>query len=834
MKEEEMDVHDALRITNVTSGELSTLQNIQSLFGSNSSNFLQHKAMYLQHRETYLGESLVLLHCIDVARSVKIHLLLIAFEFRELEFAELLLSDTGNFTLPVVLGVCRALDGARRCRSLNQKISSIVAHPEVEEALSNKESHIGEKRRSRSSSTSGLNQSPSRRGHSRGRGHHRPTHPGSFGRRGGRGIGISTQPPPTDRIPRRVSRSVARVNQLRAELTVRQGEVVVGLTQHLCGNKMRLFHQWVRFVSIEELRHFIAEFGLDMWKQLADLIHVNPSSAQLPFFFSFAFDPKKTVLPADLAFYMKFKEAKASTPDAFLSDLIQHKTPYTLIRKVCTAKPSTWSEKTKHAIAQYTNISTLIWWLEELHCELVEKLVVKRLQQGEKLNYGYGKVMERLMTACKIKSQITMELIPHAENSLGSYSIPLKTPMAVLGDCSGSMQVAVRTSSIIVSLLAALGNATLYFFNSKCVRPPFVPRTIKEVLVCSEEIVADGSTSPAAALEPLYFTKKKVETLVVVTDEKENDPGPRSGLKFHQLVKKYRDEVSPNVFIVLVSFLSPSETGDMAAMLFATGIQFTQCRLNGARPDLSKLDQLLGKLSLDTVSHAIASRLIALVLRMDQKNFSAVADFSSSFASNRPESTAKLLCSIAHLQVTGEHLVDFLSILQSFAETMTHDEVYQKEVREILLEPPVDVVAWVCTWNAATFSRIAFACSTSTHYDASSYSIATAGTLTPLPHEVLLHVIGFLRRDEIDRANAVCQRMALVSHEAKFDSKFLEKKGEFDDQVDQIRSMGILQMFQEKDVLDTLQHTKGNVAHCIALLFGEGQGGRGRSRATKK
>ncbi len=51
----------------------------------------------------------------------------------------------------------------------------------------------------------------------------------------------------------------------------------------------------------------------------------------------------------------------------------------------------------------------------------------------------------------------------------------------MIGDASGSMEVAIRTSSIIAGLLTALTSAQLVFFNTENRYAPYLPKTIEEV-----------------------------------------------------------------------------------------------------------------------------------------------------------------------------------------------------------------------------------------------------------------------------------------------------------------------------------------------------------------
>lgn len=119
---------------------------------------------------------------------------------------------------------------------------------------------------------------------------------------------------------------------------------------------------------------------------------------------------------------------------------------------------------------------------------------------------------------------------------------------------------------------------------------------------------ADGLTAAAAGLWPYYEAKKVVKFFIVVTDEIDNEKykglkfqrnfieNPFSGHYFPTLFQKYCKEVFP-AKIVFVSFLdNPSEKGRMVKALESMGIIPLQFRLDGKRPDLTKLDSLLGNL----------------------------------------------------------------------------------------------------------------------------------------------------------------------------------------------------------------------------------------------
>jgi len=157
------------------------------------------------------------------------------------------------------------------------------------------------------------------------------------------------------------------------------------------------------------------------------------------------------------------------------------------------------------------------------------------------------------------------------------------------------MDVAIRVSTVIASVLCCLCGAELKFFTGECVDPPLLPKNITQVLDLTQSIKADGLTAPAAALFPYYQKKKVVKFFIVVTDEIENEK--YKDTFFPSLFYKYYTEVYP-AKIVFVSFLeNPSEKGRMVSSLENMGIIPLQFKLDGKRPDLTKLDSLLGLLA---------------------------------------------------------------------------------------------------------------------------------------------------------------------------------------------------------------------------------------------
>ena len=120
------------------------------------------------------------------------------------------------------------------------------------------------------------------------------------------------------------------------------------------------------------------------------------------------------------------------------------------------------------------------------------------------------------------------------------------------------MEVAIRTATILSSLLTAICSAKLNFFNTQVFQPAFIPKTLEDVLSLALITKAEGGTANAAGLVPYYDAKEVIKTFVMVTDEEENEDGKiadGSTSRFFELFMKYRAEIYP-ARLVFISFLA--------------------------------------------------------------------------------------------------------------------------------------------------------------------------------------------------------------------------------------------------------------------------------------
>ena len=256
-----------------------------------------------------------------------------------------------------------------------------------------------------------------------------------------------------------------------------------------------------------------------------------------------------------------------------------------------------------------------------MHCVKFLCCMSQRLEAGERPQFGYGALLERLVSFQSKKVRFLSKLVNVAEDRLKDVSVALQSVL-VAGDASDSMNVAIRTATIISSLVSnvidrqanaqsksaastpgAITGSLFRLFTHKPVPVLKVPTSVNDILNFASTIKASGTTAPAAALHQLLVARQKVEQLIFVTDEEENTPYPArdNPTFFIDALREYRAKVNPGVQLIIVSFAEKnchSSMGKMEEaarnMLQMTPLVFT---LNPRSPNLKKLDSLIGLLA---------------------------------------------------------------------------------------------------------------------------------------------------------------------------------------------------------------------------------------------
>lgn len=376
--------------------------------------------------------------------------------------------------------------------------------------------------------------------------------------------------------------------RLRAEIEELQRDLVPGSLSGALAKRVRAI---VARIPASKLEFFALQLPAEPWKELCDMLHIHPTKGtSVSWFLPRCFGD---AAPADSI----VSTCANITPDNVEEIVTLHQPPYSFLRLKCPNLPAAC----RSVVARYTALDQCLWWYEDLHCDDFDAILLERLRAGERPTLPYGKLMERLMVlrATSAHGELFTTLLGLAEQRLQGMRLSLPPPVVVLGDASYSMDVAIRVSVIMASVLAVLAQAELKFFNTVSFAPPSVPHTAAGVLEVASTTRADGPTAPACALWEYYTQRRPVNTFIVVTDERENTKSQDT--YFPMLFRRYLCEVHP-ARLVLVSFLEPNAKGQMAAALKALGINPVQFSLDGRRPDLTRLDGLLGLLSTSTES----------------------------------------------------------------------------------------------------------------------------------------------------------------------------------------------------------------------------------------
>lgn len=132
----------------------------------------------------------------------------------------------------------------------------------------------------------------------------------------------------------------------------------------------------------------------------------------------------------------------------------------------------------KHILAENAPLEDILWWYDELHSVEVEMTIHERLSEAlqnsieifraNSARSNYGKLMERILQFQKQKLKFVPVLEQHAQKRLSSLKMSSTNSYlncVVLGDASGSMEVAIESACIIASLLSVALSADLRFLS---------------------------------------------------------------------------------------------------------------------------------------------------------------------------------------------------------------------------------------------------------------------------------------------------------------------------------------------------------------------------------
>lgn len=229
---------------------------------------------------------------------------------------------------------------------------------------------------------------------------------------------------------------------------------------------------WINSIPKERLEYMALLYPVKYWKQLIDLFHLKPNDFQLDWFTGYIFTkecPKDSIINV----------CNSITTKNITAITIKYKLPFDFIRlkykKLITA------ELLEHMV-DYIKLSDILRYWFDFSTEYNLHKFINRIDMGEELDMPYGELMKRIhiLTEKKESSLIINKLINIAENKLMKYKIDIEQPVVVLGDASGSMEVAIKTSSIITSILVKICNAKMHLFRTTDEHIEFPPTNVPE------------------------------------------------------------------------------------------------------------------------------------------------------------------------------------------------------------------------------------------------------------------------------------------------------------------------------------------------------------------
>lgn len=376
-----------------------------------------------------------------------------------------------------------------------------------------------------------------------------------------------------------------------------------GVNMRLTKSKINFIKiNWIHNIPKERLEYMALLYPIKQWKILINLFHLKPIDFQLDWFTHYIFtkeSPKNSIIDI----------CSSITKETIKDVIIAYKLPYDFLR---VKYKELLDVDIIKQVFTYTNLSNIIRHWNEFNTESNALEIIDRFDSEEQLDMPYGELMKRIQMLIESSDTNSIKLVNKlmeiAENKLTGYQIAIDQPVVVLGDASASMDVAIRTSSIITSILTKACNAKLHLFRNKDEPIAIPPANVKEVLNMMALFKAGSSTAPAASLYPYYERKELIKTFILITDEEENTGylGSYGNVSaedwFANTFKKYREEVYP-AKLVFVSFLKNNKDGFMVSDLkrLIPGIEKDIIRfvMNNKNPDLRKLDELLNTLSIN-------------------------------------------------------------------------------------------------------------------------------------------------------------------------------------------------------------------------------------------
>lgn len=376
-----------------------------------------------------------------------------------------------------------------------------------------------------------------------------------------------------------------------------------GLDMSLSKSKINFIKSnWIQKIPKNDLEILALIYPVSYWKKLIDILHLKSSDLQLQWFTSYVCNkeyPDDSIISSSIIINV----------NNFKNIIEKYKIPYDYLR---INHKQLLSYENKNIVFDYSPLNNILRHWDDFMSDENSQKIINRLQSSETFDIPYGELVKRIqiLNEKSNNDELVKCLLNIAENKLSIYDSFIEQPVVVFGDASASMDVAIKTSSIITSILCKISNAKMHLFRNEDEYIENPPRNVSEVLELSKNFSAHSATAPGASLYKYLQNKEIVKTFVLVTDEEENTNYNGEWINsvtledsFAGLFKQYYEQVYP-AKLVFVSFLKSGKEGQMVTALknLIPGIEnnIIQFILNDKKPDLRKLDVLLNTLSMET------------------------------------------------------------------------------------------------------------------------------------------------------------------------------------------------------------------------------------------
>lgn len=180
-----------------------------------------------------------------------------------------------------------------------------------------------------------------------------------------------------------------RVGELRSEINALEIEQVdlVG-TGSMSGALSTGLRRVVGRIPATKLEFFALQLGLQGWRELADVLHINPDKVTMPGFMARVFGGDSASQDERLHLL------NTITRDTAAERVLKLTPSYEFLR----TKIPDMDDATKLAVAKTAPIDTCLWWLDELATEEVCDVVAERLDGGEQPTLSLGSIMQLLLS----------------------------------------------------------------------------------------------------------------------------------------------------------------------------------------------------------------------------------------------------------------------------------------------------------------------------------------------------------------------------------------------------------------------------------------------------